>query len=460
MRVATGLSRVTIVAPHGRLDVAIPAEVALADLLPVLLVQAGGGDVDETGRRDGWSLSRLGGAELDSSRTPADLGVRDGEQLYLRPRGDEAPVMVFDDLVYALASGTRERVARWTPQAGRVAGFAAGALVLVAGAGGLLVSGPPYRAAGLTSFAVAAVLLAVAVVFARALGAGRAGAAYGLLAVPYAGVGGLLLSAGDQALADLTVAHLTVATTAAVVTATAASVGVPSAGPIFLAAGCCVVAVPATVGLAARLETGLAGAAAVTAVIAYAALPATAILAYRLAGLPRPPVPTEREQLRSEAESVDGINVLERSRRVNGFLSALLAAIAIVSAWAAVLVAPQGIPGLILASVLGLLPVLRSRWFRTRAQRVPLLGAAAVALGAVAVAVFGQVDQTTRPLVVAGAAIAVVLVSLGVGLTGQRQASPAWGRFLDIIEMLLIIALAPLAVWVSGVLGMVRAIRG
>src|SRR5215813_4026629 len=118
---ASGLSRVTIVAPRSRVDLALPSDVPLADLLPVLLNFAGldaraaasdgrpraeSGASDDAGRRNGWSLSRLGGGELDSSFTPAQLEVRDGELLYLRPRGDEVPVTVFDDLVDALATGT------------------------------------------------------------------------------------------------------------------------------------------------------------------------------------------------------------------------------------------------------------------------------------------------------------------------------------------------------------------
>src|ERR1700712_1867957 len=57
---AGGLTRVTIVAPRGQADLALPSGVALASLLPVLLTQTGT-DVRAGGPDNGWALSRLGG---------------------------------------------------------------------------------------------------------------------------------------------------------------------------------------------------------------------------------------------------------------------------------------------------------------------------------------------------------------------------------------------------------------
>lgn len=458
---ATGLSRVTIVAPRGRLDVAVPADVPLADLLPNLLDATGDpASGNGAGMRDGWSLSRLGSPPLDTSRTPAELSVRDGELLYLRPRGEDAPVMVFDDLVYALASGTTEKVARWTAETNRAAALAAGLLVVAVGLPVLLAVGAPFTTAGLTAFGVACVLLVVAVVFARSFGQPRAGTAYAALAALYAGVGGLLATAGERPLTELTVAHATVAATAFIVTAVIGSVGVPLAAPLFLGMSVCAGATTAALGLATTLETGLTGAAALTAVVAYAALPATPILAYRLTGLPRPSVPTDRDQLRQESQTVDGVNVTDLSRRVNAYLSSMLAAIALVSAGTAVLVARAGLPGMLLAGVLGMLPVLRSRWFGARSQRLALLLGAGVALGALIANLVHLIGSDVRLLAVVGAAVAVAVFSLGFGVTGDRQQSPFWGRVLDLLETLLIVAVAPLAIWVSGILTTVRAIRG
>jgi type VII secretion integral membrane protein EccD len=457
--VASGLSRVTIVSPRSRVDLALPADVPLADLLPVLLTHTGAGG-DEAGRRRGWALSRVGGAELDTSRTAQAHAVRDGELLLLRPRGDEQPMTVFDDVVDALASGARDRRGRWTPGATRVGGLVAAVLTLTGAAIGLLFSGPPYGLAGLAGLGLGAVLLVVAVVYARALGSAAAGAAFGLLGTVYCGLGGLLIAAGDRSLHGLGVAHATVAVAAAAVAAAVAATGVPQAAPVFLTFALCAVAVPLSLFAGSYLDTGVAGGAAVTVVLAYACLPATPMLAYRLAGLPRPNVPTEREHMLEETETVDGARVLELGRRADAYLAALLTALAIASAGAAVLVAPVGWRGIAMGGVLGLLPILRSRWFTGRPQRLPLLVAGGVALAASVIAVAARLDPTDRLLLVGGLALGVVLLSIGLGLAVDRPPTPRWGRFLDIAEVLLIIAVAPLAVWVTGVLDLVRAIRG
>jgi len=78
------LSRVTIVAPATRVDLALPANVPLATLLPTLLRYAGEELPDDPAAQAGWVLTRLGGRVLDSGRTAAQLDVRDGAA---RPRG-------------------------------------------------------------------------------------------------------------------------------------------------------------------------------------------------------------------------------------------------------------------------------------------------------------------------------------------------------------------------------------
>ena len=482
---AAGLSRVTIVAPRSRVDLALPSDVPLADLLPVLLGFAGldarspagvdgrpgaGGrpagppaerGADDAGRRTGWSLSRLGGSELDSSCTPAQLAVRDGELLYLRPRGDEVPVTVFDDLVDAFATGARTRSGRWTPTISRTAGLTAGVLALLAGVVALPFAGPPSVLAGAVALTLAVALLVVAVVFARALGDGRSATAFALVGTLYAGVGGLLVLAADRPLGELGYAHVAIAATLVLVAATIAAVGIPGAAPIFMCAGACAGAVLVTTGISTGFGIGVPAAAAVTVLVSSASLPMLPMLAYRMVGLPVPTVPTEREHLRQDPGAVDGARVLTLARRADAFLAAMLSALAIINAAAAILVVFAGLPGIVLGGVLGLLPLVRARWFQGRAQKLPLLLSGGVALAAVAVAVFDRADGMTRLVGVFGATVLVAAVSIAFGLTrSRRQSSPVWGRLVDIVEVLLILALAPVVVWASGLLDWVRAIRG
>jgi type VII secretion integral membrane protein EccD len=456
---ASVLSRVTIVTPQGRIDVALPSDVPLVDLLPTLLESAGGA-AEEPGRRTGWSLYRMGDSELDNSRTAAQLSVHDGELLYLRPRDEAAPLLVYDDLVDVLAVGTRGRPGQWTQQSTRLAGRVGAILVLLAGAPALLFAGPPYLAAGVIGLALAPALLVAAIVFARALDEAVIGTAFGLVATAYAGVGGLLILAGDRPLSRLTLAHVAIAVTAAVITAAIAGSGVPAAGPVFLGTAVVAAAVFATLGLSVALGRGVASGAAVTVTLAYAMVPAMPMLAYRLAGLPRPSVPTDREHLRQETETVDAAKVSLLGGRTGFFMSAMLATLSIISAGAAVLVVSAGVGGRVLAGVLVLLPVLRSRWLRGRSQRLPLILAGGTAFVGVAVALFGEADRVSRLLAVLGVAVVVTAASIGFGVAGQRPPSPPWTRFLDVVETLLILSVVPLVAWVSGILDGVRAIRG
>jgi type VII secretion integral membrane protein EccD len=333
-------------------------------------------------------------------------------------------------------------------------------LALLGGAAGLIASGPPYDLPGIVGVGLGVTLLIVAVVYARALGAARAGAAFGLLATVYCGLGGLLVALGSRSLGEIGVPHTMVAVAVAAVAASVAATGVPPAAPLFLAVAIVAVAVPAALGIANVFDGVLAAGAAAVVLLAYAFLPALPMLAYRFAGLPRPTVPTERGHLLEETETVDGTRIFELGRRADAFLAAMLTALAVISAGAAVVVSRVGWPGIAMALVLSLLPLLRSRWFSWRIQRVPLLASGAVALGATAVAVGERLDSLQRLLLVGGLALLVVLLSIAMGLSDNRQAAPTWGRMLDIIEVLLILAIPPLAVWVSGVLDLARAIRG
>lgn len=457
---ASGLSRVTVVAPRSRVDLALPSDVPLADLLPTVLRYAGTDLAEDAAARHGWTLSRLGGVVLDSSHTPAQLDVRDGELLYLRPRGDDAPRLVFDDVVDAVATAARDRAGRWTPATTRVVGLAVGTLVLLAGAAGVLLAGPPHPAGAATGLAMAAVLTIVAVVMARAVGDRRAAIAFALDGIGYAGVGGLLLLAGDRSIGDLSAPHVLVAATMVVVFTVVAAVGVADAGPVFLCVGICAAGLFVAAAVASVSGAGVATSAAVTVTVALAFLPVLPMLAYRLGRLPMPSLPGDADQLRRDDEPVDAMRVLGLADRADDYLAALLTALSVVGGVAAVAVWSGGVPGVALSTVLGLLFLARARWFGQRKQRLPLLVSGVVALSAAAVTVAVE-HPGARLLVAVAAAVAVAGASVGFALAaGRRPSSPLWGRALDMFEVVLILAVIPLALWVADLYSWIRSIRG
>lgn len=450
-----GLSRITIVAPRTRMDLALPSDVPLADLLPTLLRYAGEDLADEGVRHGGWSLARLGGPPLDGGRTAAQLGVRDGEVLYFNPRASAAPEIVFDDVVDAVATATNQRAGSWQVAATRSFAVLFAAAALSVGAAAALFAGPPQLPGALAALLVAVALLVSSAVLSRAAGDSRTGSVLAVAGLGYAAVGGLLVLAGDRALSDLAGPHVLLAATAVVVFGAVAALAVGDRLPLFFGA----TAVAAAVGLGALLclafGIAAAAAAAVVATVAFATLPALPMAAYRLARLPVPSIPTGPDDLKTDAETVDGRQVLRLSERADQFLTGLLWTMSLLVLGGEVVLALDGrLPAVLLCLVLALLSMLRARPFIGRAQRTPVLSAGGLGLALTAFATFTGGSLPVRLGAILGGLLLAAVISLIYGLTvAGKRISPVWGRVLDIVEILLIVSLVPLAVWVCGLYG-------
>ena len=79
----TGFCRVTVVAPDSRIDVALPEDVAVADLYPEILRLSG--QSPAAGAPAGYHLVRRDGTVLDGARTLAGQRILDGELLSPAP---------------------------------------------------------------------------------------------------------------------------------------------------------------------------------------------------------------------------------------------------------------------------------------------------------------------------------------------------------------------------------------
>ncbi|GAA4949261.1 hypothetical protein GCM10023238_14480 [Streptomyces heliomycini] len=113
------------------------------------------------------------------------LGLRDGEELYLRPRTEALPEVHIDDLVDGIADGMGRRPHGWSPQAGRrlLRGLAAATLAL-----GIVLLALPGTAGWMRAVAASAaglLLIAGAGSASRAVGDAGAGSVLGLMAAPY-----------------------------------------------------------------------------------------------------------------------------------------------------------------------------------------------------------------------------------------------------------------------------------
>ena len=456
-----GLTRVTIAAPRTRIDLALPADVALADLVPTLSRYSGADLADQGAGQGGWALSRLGGQILDNGRTPAQLDVRDGEVLYLTPRSQVAPEVVFDDVVDAVATATRNRPGRWSLAATRWFATIFGTLALLGGAVAVLFAGPPQPPGALIGLSLSLVLIVAATLLSRVGGQGQISVVFAAVGLCYAAVSGLLLLGGDRPLRQLGAPHVLIAATVIVVYAAVCTLALGSGAPAFLGAAAGGVVVGLGAGICLVFGASAAAAAAVLAAIVFALIPALPMLSYRMARLPVPSIPNGPEELKADDQSVNGARVLAGSDRANGFLTAFIATIAVVETGLEIVYGLSGgLAGGVLCAVVALLLMMRARTLPGRTQRIPLLSAGTVGLGLVAAGSIVVASPLLRLTAVLGGLVVAALVSLVYGLVlAGRRIPPTWGRLLDIGEVTLIISLIPLAAWVCGLYGWIRSIK-
>ncbi|MFI0444438.1 type VII secretion integral membrane protein EccD [Actinomadura sp. 6N118] len=455
------LCRIALVAPGRRIDLSLPADVPLAHMLPTLL-QAAGRDLANAGlAHSGWVLQRLDQPPFDESKTLAALGVRDGEVLYFRPEMAQLPEVVFDDVADVVATGINEHSDRWKPEHTRRFGLTASAALLVSGAVGLALSGPPWPLISIAAGAIAAVLLAAGVVLSRALSDAGAGAVLGFSALPYAFLSGLVAPARPLELTDLGALHVLSATAAAALAAVIAAFAVIEGLPTFLG-----VAFAALLGAvaAALVEgvgadpTGVAASSASICLVLTALIPS---LAFRLARLPLPPVPENAEELRS-AQTFDGPSLLRRTREADRYSTGLVAGVALVSLAAQFfLVAERTWLVTTMSLCISLVLLLRARVFHGRTQRLWLLGSGLTGLALLGV----SWGTTTSPGQILLAAAAPMLLTVTVMLVmalrlPTHKPSPFWGRAGDILDLTLIISLFPFAMALLNLYSWLRGLAG
>ena len=102
--------RLTVLAPRTRVHVALPVDLPVAELVPMVLELVG--EPAPGGPPQPWRLFAAGGRALPAGATLPELGVRDGDLLRLAPDRPAPPPPMFDDPVEALAvSGRPEAVA-------------------------------------------------------------------------------------------------------------------------------------------------------------------------------------------------------------------------------------------------------------------------------------------------------------------------------------------------------------
>lgn len=479
----TGFCRVTVVAPDSRIDVALPEDIAVADVYPELLRLTG--QTQAPGTPTGYHLVRRDGTVLEGARTLAAQRVLDGELLALRPFAESLPPAVHDDVSDAVAAAVTRDRALWDDRLLRAGGLWGGALLLVLLAFALWSADPlrhdTHGLPGIVAAAVGLFLTAFAGVRARVYDDRGSAVALGLAALPHlmtAGAGVLAPGAGE----GVGRLQFLLGCVAVLIGSVVLVAALPSGDALFVA----VVVASATGTLATfcaiLTEAGPTAVAAVCAAVALGAVAFLPGLSARVARLPigyAAPRSTVGDDLDTPTgdhtpEPVDAERIAAQARRGHELLLGLVGGCSAVVVGSAAVLGFSADPwaqGLALAA--GAATLLRARLFRYTAQVTAVLvaGLGALALLIVglslnppAAAVRALAEHDGGPLDIRTVWLAAAVTAGAALLTGialivpSKGLSPFWGRLSDIFESALLLSLVPLCLAVLDVYATVRGL--
>lgn len=463
----TVFSRVTVVAPRTRIDVALPADVSVADLLPMLLEMSRETAPDGGARHGGWCLAKLGDDPLDPSRTLASLGVVDGELLQLRRRAENPPAPLYDDVVDAIAEAEPDSFRPWTKETARRIGHVSGGLALIVSAVAVLLAGfsPGFHLAAAIVGGIAAIAcVGVGATVARGYAAPTTGviiaAAGGL---PLAFVAGMNIVPGVHNLRPgmLLGSALVVVIAAASIMLIGSGITVFIAGATAGLFGAIAFAVATIV--PSQAPAGVAAGAAAVALAGVSVLPRVTI---QFAKLPLPNVPSNAEDLKEDSGFPDFAVIERRAGLAHDYMTGMIIGCGSVASVSAVIAA--GTPsaaspvfGAILAVVVAAVMLLRARSYSNGQQAIALQVNGIIAAAGVFIGWLNVADALGKLLFIFGSLIVVAAAAFVLGVVFPHQKfSPPLRRTVDIIEAILIAAVLPLALAVMDLYNVLRHLNG
>lgn len=447
--------RLTVLAPRHRVDVALPSDVPVAELVPMVLELVGEPESGRATRPQPWRLSGVAGGPLPAAATLAELGVLDGELLRLGPAASAPPAPVFDDPVDAVAAGADVAGAR-----GHRFEVAAVLVVAVAAAVLLGAGGPGAVPSALLAGAAAVAAVACVGKLAHREGTDPSLAHTVARSVAFAGVA-LAAATGWAAVPGSPgPVPLMAATVAAGIAAAACQLLLRVVSPPLVAAGVVAVVTAAAV-IAVRLGATPVVAATAAAALAVVAAPLLPRAAIRLAGLPRPVVPADGSELTGDDTPIPPAELAERGDLARGYLAGLSGAASVVAAAGALVAASAGgWAGPAFAGATTAVLLLRARGFADAAPARTALGAAILTgIGlAAAVAAPGSPGSVLACVVLLLGTV-VGLVALDAAARGRRpELSPVLRRSIDLVEGVLVATSVPLAVAAMDLFHVVRGL--
>jgi type VII secretion integral membrane protein EccD len=423
--------------PH-TVDLALPSDAPVGVLLPSIVDLVGRGAIaTDEGRR--WHLSRIAQGPIDEMTSLHDNGVRDGELLLLTTTAMPAPAWVPDDPWRAVIDAADNRYAPT-----RVTATAACAAATVPGACALVWSGIVTHAThNVVTAGVAAVAATIgAVAVRRARRDSTICVTLSVVAVVFAAIAGFLaVPGGPSTASSLLAAAVACSTSVLLLRVTRCGAiclnALATLAALTSAASACAVAWiwPVTT-MGASLST--------LSLATLGAAPRLSIAAARLA--------TAMSSSGDLAEA-EPAPLTPRAITAHHTLTGLVIGSAGATALGSAIMASEP-KGAVLAAVVGLVTMLRSRTHIGVLRRLALVvgGAAAIAASCAYFAVSTPAHASWIGLV----SIAVGVSMLGGGF--EAMANPLAHRAVEVLEYLALTAVVPLACWAGGLYDLIRGL--
>jgi type VII secretion integral membrane protein EccD len=450
-----GTCRVGVQFDALRLDFVLPADVAVAAVIPSIVDHVAIGTAAAP-PHDGcevptdWQLARIDGSQLILRASLRDNGICDGDILWLS-RVRTAVAAPRDDGIAEMAVSLDARP-RFTSTASAVA--ASIILVCCTGLVGYALLRSKAHQGAHTSAIFAGLLCASA--FVAALACGRAhretisASALGSCATACAAVAGYLAVPGDPEAPKLMLAAAagaTVAVLAARYTGRGSTVFVATAalGYLSAAAACAHLFV----------DAGVDAAGAILGAAAIVMLAVTAPLAIWMSRLQVPRLPSSSGRVPADPVPRD---VADHARRTHAIATGLLCGFSAAALVGAALAAFGGtVNGALFAAIVALVLVLRAG---THVDLVQTAAVIACGTASFAVVFVRAVDVWPRHAIWSCLGAVGMSAGAAVLLITPRPAitSPLTRRCVELAEYAALAAVIPAACWVSGVFGAVRGL--
>ncbi|GAA2217862.1 type VII secretion integral membrane protein EccD [Micromonospora olivasterospora] len=455
------LCRLLVVGPTSQVDVSLPTHIPLADMMPALLSALGPDLADRGLEHSGWIVQRLGGPALDESSTVGDLDLVDGEVVHVRPRTDQIPPLAYDDLVDGVSAGLRKRSGLWRPQTTRVTALLLFAAWLAAWlAAARMWPGAPRGPVLLAVMAAMCFVAGFAVV--RKLADRATAGILGAACVAGTVLAALGAVAPHSPLADASVPRLIfVGASAGTVAALLVAAFVfPRTGWRQITVGLLAawLLIVAALLLRTRATLDWTTIAAIMLVATTALRPAVPAAAFKLAGLALPETPAEPADLQENIDPEPAAEVLTRAAAADQFMTALYAALGLVSGAAMVwLAAAPGWAAPLAAWLAAAAQILVTRPMTSTWHRLALAGPALAAVATWCLTAITDRGQLAAELAIGCCLIMVAACGLAARIPVGRRFNPIWGRLGDLAHTAAVAALAPTVVVITGLIDVIRA---